>query len=203
MGAYSAPNRLNYGRAWTRGIPAPTRAVMYRSYVFRFSGQLGGLSHEQWQTASRTLPWRPRASQGRGHTFFMRFFDRRADVKTIGHCLAVANGADVTTGRPRANGFTEQPDNRTGRGRCSRRRRPPRAGRTNAESDHRLPGRRTERARIRPEERALRLRPGEGASPGGGRRAETASSECRQDALLRGSRRAAARRGASRACQTG
>src|SRR5215510_14694426 len=171
--------------------------------------------------ANRELPWRPRDPQGRGHTYFMRFFDSCADVKTIGHRLAAANGAGSATGRPRANGFTEQPYSRTGRGRHSRRRRTPRAGRTYAKSDYRLSGRRTERARIRPEERALRLRraggparrqtqkeprrlrPGEGASPGGGRRAETASPECGEDALLRGSRRAAARRGARRACQTG
>src|SRR4030095_15264119 len=81
----------------------------------------------------------------------MRFLDRRADVKTISHCLAAANGAGAATGRPRANGFTKQPDNRTGRGRHSRRRRPPRAGRTYAKSDHRLPGRRTERAQAQAE----------------------------------------------------
>jgi hypothetical protein len=47
------------------------------------------------------------------------------------------------------------------------------------------------------------LRPGEGAGPGGRRRAETAHPECGADALLRGPRRAATRRSARRTRQIG
>src|SRR5262249_50533672 len=105
--------------------------------------------------------------------------------------------AGAAAGRPRANGFAEQSDRRAGRSGHSRGRRPAVAGRTYAQSDHRLLGRRIKPTRIRPEERALhlrraggparrpapkkprQLRPRGGAGPGRRRPAETAPSSCR------------------------